>query len=156
MGCGMGKTTKILLITLLLLLVLSGVFAEMPPMRNWLGGLDITLYLRLVALAGLMICVFSAWGYKQKVIVSQKYQRAKEVLAAAEATATRNKDALAVLEEKLKNDYANREKRFQEELDQLKNDHKNRIMALKEQNMQLKDAAAKLMGALKSKRAQSP
>jgi hypothetical protein len=149
----MGRATKILLMTLLLLLVLGGASAEMPPVRDWLGGLDLTLYLRLVAIAGLMIAVFTAWGYKQKVVASQKYQRAKTVLSAAEATAARNKDALAGLEEKLKNDYAKREQWFQEELEKLTKEHQKQILALKEHNMQLKDAAVKLMGALKRKSA---
>jgi hypothetical protein len=149
----MGRATKILLMTLLLLLVLGGASAEMPPVRNWLGGLDLTLYLRLVAIAGLMIAVFTAWGFKQKVVASQKFQRAKTVLSAAEATAARNKDALAGLEEKLRNDYAKREHRFQEELEKLTKEHQEQILALKEHNMQLKDAAVKLMGALKRKSA---
>lgn len=147
----MSKPIKIALIALFLVLVVFGAIGDMPAMQHWMGGLDLTLYVRLAALAGLIIACFTAWGYKSKMTVSHKFRRAQEVLSAAQSEAERKKNAVALLEEKLKSDFAGREKAYQEKIEGLKEEYNQRILALKEQNIQLKETASKLMGVLKKR-----
>lgn len=148
----MTKLFKILAIAFLVLLVALAAIADRPAAKEWVGGMDLSLYLRLVAILGLIIAVFRAWGYKREVEASQKYQRAQEVLTQAGIAAERKQRTLDELEQKLAAQYARREQDLSVALDQAKADYQSRLIALKEQNMQLKEEAAKLMQELKRKK----
>ncbi len=148
----MTKLFKIGSIAVLVLLVALAAIADRPAAKEWVGGMDLSLYLRLVAILGLIIAVFRAWGYKREVEASQKYQRAQEVLTQAGIAAERKQRTLDELEQKLAAQYARREQDLSVALDQAKADYQSRLIALKEQNMQLKEEAAKLMQELKRKK----
>ena len=148
----MTKLFKIGSIAVLVLLVALAAIADRPAAKEWVGGIDLSLYLRLVAILGLIIAVFRAWGYKREVEASQKYQRAQEVLTQAGIAAERKQRTLDELEQKLAAQYARREQDLSVALDQAKADYQSRLIALKEQNMQLKEEAAKLMQELKRKK----
>jgi predicted Zn-dependent peptidase len=148
----MTKLFKIAAIAVFVLLVALAAIADRPAAKEWVGGMDLSLYLRLVAILGLIIAVFRAWGYKREVEASQKYQRAQEVLTQAGIAAERKQRTLDELEQKLAAQYARKEQDLSVALDQAKADYQSRLMALKEQNMKLKEEAAKLMQELKRKK----
>ena len=72
----MRKSIKIILITLLMLLIVFSILADMPIGQKWSVDIRLGLYLKLVSLAGLLIALFTAWGYRNKIQSSQKYRRA--------------------------------------------------------------------------------
>ena len=146
------KPFKIVAIAVLVLLVALAAIADRPAVKEWMGGMNLSLYLRLAAILGLIIAVFRAWGYKREVEASQKYQRAQEVLTQAGLTAERKQRTLDELEQKLVAQYARKEQDLSVALDQAKADYQSRLMALKEQNMRLKEEAAKLMQEIKRKK----
>ena len=148
----MKKVLKIFLMSLLLVLVVLAIVAESPVLSNIPDAIHLAFYLRAISLFGLIIAVFAAWGYKRKIEASQKYRRADEILAEAEATAKRKERTNMLLEEKLKADYSQKEKDLQDQMVQIKRKYKKKMMALKTQNIQLKEAVARLMGALKKTR----
>ena len=149
----MSKFLKISLLTLLILLVVLAAIAETPILEPLLAGVTLARYLRLVAILGLATAFFFAWGYKRKMEASQKYLRAKEILAEAEAEAKRKKRAAILVEEKLKSVYQQKESALTDELSRARDEYQQRIAALKRQNMQLKESVAKLLRAVKQKRA---
>ncbi|MBI5064086.1 MAG: hypothetical protein HZB87_11665 [Desulfatitalea sp.] len=148
----MAKLIKILAIMALVLLVVFSAIADRPMAKEWMGGMDLSLYLRLVAILGLIIALFRAWGYKRKVEASQKYQRAQEVLNQAGISAERKQRAMDELEQRLLAQYAQKEQDLNLAMDQAKADYQNRLMALKEQNMKLKETVANLMQEIKKKK----
>ena len=148
----MRKFLKITLITFLFLLVLFAVLAEMPFFKALPHHLELALYLRLMSLLGMLIALVMIWTYKQKTVVSQKFQRANQILAEAEKTAKHKQDALEQLEKKLKKAYTEKDQGFDAQIYQIKSGFEQRIKVLNEQNIELKDTVSKLMRALKKER----
>lgn len=147
----MKKVLKIILWSLLLVLVVLAIVAESPILSHIPDSIGLAFYLRAVSLFGLIIAIFAAWGYKRKMEASQKYRRANEILAEAEAKAKRKERTSMLLEEKLRANYSQKEKDLYEQLDQEKKEFKRKILALKSQNVQLKESVAKLMHIIKKK-----
>ncbi|MEJ2158744.1 MAG: hypothetical protein P8X96_25735 [Desulfobacteraceae bacterium] len=125
----MGKPLKIVLMTLLLLLVVFSVLADLPVGQKFQGDIKLGTYLKWVSLLGLVIAAFAAWGYRSQVVASQKYRRADEVVAKAEASYALKKN-------------------------EVRRAYKKRLKELKEQNMELKETVGKLMRTLKRERQQ--
>lgn len=148
----MAKPLKIIGAAFLVLLVVFAAIADRPAAKEWTGTMDLSLYLRLVALLALIIAVFRAWGYKREVEASQKYQRAQEVLNQAGVNAERKQRALVELEQRLMAQYAEKEQALNLAMDEAKADFQNRLIALKEQNMKLKDEVAGLIQEIKRKK----
>lgn len=149
----MTKLVKIVLITLLIVLVVFAALAEKVFDPDWMcGALDLPLYLRLVSLLGVAILFFYALGYRHKIIYSQRYRRAQEVLAQAESDAERKQRSLENQRKKLEAEYEARQQAHQAQLEQLKADYNEKLVKLKEQNMQLKETVSKLMTVVKNKK----
>ncbi|MFZ1985411.1 MAG: hypothetical protein WAU91_13415 [Desulfatitalea sp.] len=148
----MAKLIKIVLIAALVLMVVFAAIAHTPMAVSWFGGLDLSLYLRLSALLGLIIAAFRAWGYKLGVEASQKYKRAQEVLTQADVAAERKQRSVEQMEQRLMAEYAQKEQALNEALDQAKADYQSRLAALKEQNIKLKETVANLMQEIKKKK----
>lgn len=147
----MGKALKIASMTLLVLMVVFAGLSETGFIKQWLGFLDIGLYLRLVGLLAMLIALFWAWGYRNKVLSSQKYRRADEVLAQAQAKAVSKQRATEQAREKLDAEYVQKEKELQGEIDKIRQEYTDRINDLKAQNVRLKESVAKLMQVVKKK-----
>ena len=148
----MGKFLKVILFTLLLVLVLFALLADLPFAETLHRYLDFALYTRLASLLGLLITLVWFWERKKKTDASQKFQRAKEVLAEAEETARRRQQAIEQMEQELKNQYAEKDKGLDAQIYQIKSSFEQRIKSLNEQNIELKDTVSKLMSALKKER----
>jgi ubiquinone biosynthesis protein COQ9 len=148
----MGKFVKVILFTLLLVLVLFALLADMPFAETLHRYLDFALYTRLASLLGLLIALVWFWERKKKTDASQKFQRANKVLAEAEETARRKQQAIEQMEQKLKSAYAEKDKGLDAQIHQIKSGFEQRIKALSEQNVELKDTVSKLMAALKKER----
>ena len=82
----MGKSIKVIFITLFVSLVIFAAIADRPIVEQLLGGLHLAPYLRIISVLGLIIAVFTAWGYKRKIEASQKIVRAQEILTQAGET----------------------------------------------------------------------
>lgn len=149
----MGKTAKVLLFTLIVLLVVFAAIAEKPFLTKLMGGLQLAPYLRLAGLLGLVIAVFLAWGYKRRIEASQKFIRAQEVLDQAGEKAERSKQASERLEEDLKAEYQRKKVALDERISDMKHDYEERIRELKEQNIELKESVGKLMQMVKKGKA---
>lgn len=137
--------------TLLLVMVVFAGFSETDLFKDWLGYLGIRVYLRLASLLGLLIALLYAWGYRKKIVSSQKYLRAEEVLAQAQAKAESKQRALESAKEKLDAHYVQKEKDLQIKIEKVKDEYNQRINELKTQNMKLKESVAKLMQVVKKK-----
>lgn len=148
------KPIKILLFTLLILLVIFSILADMPIGRKIQQGLSLGIYLKLASLLGLVIAAFMAWGYRSQVEASQKYRRADEVVAKAEETYERKRQACAQMEKRLMAEYEQKTKGVDQQIDEVRRAYKKRLKELKEQNMELKETVGKLMRALKREREQ--
>lgn len=148
-----GKFFKIILIALLILLVVFAVFADLPKGRVLLGHLDLAIYLKLVSLLGLLIALFVSIGYKRRVDVSQKYQRAKQVLEEAEEKSQRQDQALGEMEAALKARYHQKDQALSSQIREAQTGYETRLKALNEKNIELKESLAKTMAALKRERA---
>jgi hypothetical protein len=148
----MAKLIQIAVTAGLVLLVVWAAMADQPMAREWMGGMDLSLYLRLAAILGLIIAIFRAWGYKRAVVASQKYRRAQEVLTQAGLNAERKQRAMDELELKLQAQYARKEQDLNAALEQAKADYQDRLLALKEQNIKLKEEVANLMQEIKRKK----
>jgi biopolymer transport protein ExbB/TolQ len=151
-GEELAKLIKIVTMGAMALLVVFAAIADQPMARRWMGGMDLSFYLRIVVILGLIIAAFRAWGYKREVEASQKYQRAQEVLNQAGMNAERKQRAMDELEQRLQEKYAQKEQDLSAALDQAKADFQNRLIALKEQNMKLKEEVANLMQEIKRKK----
>ncbi len=147
----MGTVIKIVLMTILLVMVVFAGFSETDLFKNWLGYLGIGLYLRVASLLGLLIALLYAWGYREKIVSSQKYLRADEVLAQAQAKAVNKQKDIESAREKLDAEYAQKEKDLQIKIEKVKDEYKERINELKEKNIRLKESVAKLMQVVKKK-----
>ena len=147
----MTRLVKIICLVFFLLLILFAAFAEAPFIRGQIPIINLAFYLRLVTLAGLIIAVFLAWGFKCKIEATQKYRRAQEVLAQAETVAERKQKEADQLSEKLQAEFARKENAWLAEKCQLKADFDQHLMDLKKQNMQLKEAVSNLLQTLKKK-----
>ncbi|MBT8342025.1 MAG: hypothetical protein HKP58_14870 [Desulfatitalea sp.] len=145
---------KISMLTLLMVMILLAALADVSFFKQWLQGhLDVALYLRLVAILGLLIVFPLAWAYKLKVQASHKYRRADEVLARATAKAENEQRAAEKLRQRLEAEFSNKEKTLNEELEEIKQTYHQKINDLKAKNVQLKEAVASLMHAVKTRRA---
>lgn len=111
--------------------------------------LDLGLYLKLISLLGLVIAAFLAWAQKHRVQASQKYRRADEVLAQAQAAFERKKQACDQMDQRLKATFAQKEQGLDDRIDQVRAEYQQRLMVMKEQNVELKETVGKLMQALK-------
>ena len=140
---------KIALITLLFILVMFSILADLPVGQAIRKTLDLGLYLKIVSLLGLLIAVTIAWAHKHAVEASQKYRRADEVLAQAQAVFERKKQACQNMEQRLSETFAKKEQALDEQIEQAKAEYQQRLLVLKEQNVELKETVAKLMRALK-------
>jgi hypothetical protein len=149
----MGNLFKIIALTVLIVLVVFSLMADMALVRRLEQGLSLGLYVRLASLLGLIALVLYAWGYKRQVESSQKYQRADEVLEQAQSTIASKQAELEQREVQLNAAYEAKEAALDEQIEQSLIVHQNQINRLKEQNMELKDAVSKLMKALKAERA---
>ena len=148
----MRKFLKITLFIMLFLLVLFAILAEMPFFKTLPHQLELTLYLRLVSLLGVLIVLVLVWSHKQKAATSQKYQRANQILAEAETTAKHKQQALEQLGKKLKKEFAEKDQGLDAQIHQIQSGYEQRIKTLNEQNMELKETVSKLMRALKKER----
>ncbi|MDA8141403.1 MAG: hypothetical protein M0036_22400 [Desulfobacteraceae bacterium] len=148
----MGKFFKILCYTALMVLVVFAALADRVKFPGWLEGLNVALYLRLVALTGLIIAVFTSWGFRRKVEASQRYRRSQQVIAEAEAAAQRKQGALEQLQVRLEAQFVEKEKKIRDEMEGIKAGYIEQIKALKEQNLKLKETVSNLMQAVKQKR----
>ena len=151
----MGKFLKVILFTLLLVLVLFALLADLPFAQTLHRYLDFALYVRLASLLGLLIALVWFWERKKKSDASQKFQRANQVLAEAEETVRHRRQAIEQLEQKLKSGYAEKDKGLDAQIHQIKSSFEQRIKKLNEQNIELKDTVSKLMAALKKERQKS-
>jgi len=149
----MVKLFKIILLVLLILLVFMALIADMPRFKAIFNIMHFSFYIRIASLLGLIIALIMAWNYKRGIETSQKYRRADQVVAEAEATARRKANGTRLIEEKLKTDYQQKTKALADQLAQLKTEHQNQLRALKTQNVQLKEEVAELMRTLKEKQA---
>lgn len=148
----MGKFLKVILFTLLLLLVLFALLADLPFAETLHRYLDFALYVRLASLLGLLITFVWFWERKRKSDTSQKFQRANQVLAEAEKTVRRRQQAIEKMEQKLKSAYAEKNKGLDAQIHQITSGFEQRVKTLNEQNIELKDTVSKLMAALKKER----
>jgi hypothetical protein len=148
----MAKALKILWVTALLVVVLLAAVVDQVHLPNGLERLNLGLYLRLVALIGLMIAFFIAWGYRRKVEASQRYRRSQQVLAEAEIAAQRRQGAMQQREAKLEKLYDEKERLLREELEKSKAGYIEQVKSLKEQNVKLKETINQLMQAVKEKK----
>jgi hypothetical protein len=140
---------KIAIVGLVFLLVIFSILADFPVGQALKNTLDLGLYLKMISLLGLVIVAFFAWSQKRRIEASQKYRRADEVLAQAQAAYERKKQACDQMEERLKASFANKERELDDKIDQVKAECQHRLMVLKEQNVELKETVGKLMQALK-------
>ncbi|RJQ70970.1 MAG: hypothetical protein C4519_20425 [Desulfobacteraceae bacterium] len=134
-----------------LVMVVFAVTVDSSGAGNHFEILDLATYMRIASILGLLIAAFMAWGYKKKIEASQRFLRARQVLAEAEATAERKQRAVEQLEGTLKAQFAEKEMVLKEEIEKIKSDYAERLAALKEQNMRLKETVSKLMQAVKNK-----
>lgn len=148
----MRKFVKIVLATLLVLLVVFAVIADLPIGEQVIGHLDLALYLKLISLLGMVIALFFSMGYKQNVSGSHKYRRAKQVLSDAQEKAEQKKEVLEKLEDNLKATYALKEQELNRQINAAQVGYETRLKALKQQNLELKESVAKLTRALKRER----
>lgn len=146
------KSIKIILITALIVLVGFAALAHRISFPHWLQGLNVALYLRLVALIGLVIAFLVALGYRRKMEISQRYRRSQEVLAEAEIAAQRKQGALQQLQNKLEAQYTEKERLLNEEMEKIKAEYIDQIKVLKQQNLKLKETVSALMQAVKHKK----
>jgi hypothetical protein len=148
----MTKFLKIVAICALIVLVVFAGLADRVTFPGWLERLSVALYLRLVALIGLIIALFLAWGYRRKVEASQRFRRSQQVLAEAEVAAQRKQDAVEQARLKLEAQFADKEQTLNAEIDAIKAGYIEQIKGLKEQNLKLKEMVSNLMKAVKQKR----
>lgn len=148
----MGKTLKIVFMILLILLVAFSIMIDMPFAKSLRIDLDLGLYLKLVSLFGLIIAALIAWAHKSEVVSSQKYTRADEVLAQAEETLERKKEACKQMEKRLQAKFDEKEKGLDDQINLVRQAYQKRLNLLKEQNMELKETVGKLMRTLKRER----
>ncbi len=136
----------------MILLVIFSIMGDMPVGQVLQRSLNLTVYLRLASICGLLIAVFLSWGYKRNVEASQKFVRANEIVSQAEASAVRKQEVLAHMEQKLKDAYAAKEQGLDDQINQIQAGYQGRLKALQEQNMELKETVSKLMSTLKRER----
>lgn len=148
----MRKTAKIILIAVLIVLVVFAALADRVSLPHMLEGLNVAVYLRLVALIAMAIALFVALGYRREVEISQRYRRSQEVLAEAEIAVQRKQGALQQLQEKMDAQFAEKERMLKEETENAKAGYIDQIKALKEQNLKLKETVNTLMQAVKNKK----
>lgn len=150
----MRKKLKIILFTVLMLLVIFSILADLPIGRKFQPDLELGTYLKWVTLLGLLIAVFTAWGYRSQIVSSQKYRRADEAVAKAEAAYEQKKKACEQMEKRLKSKYDQKEKGVDKEIDAVRQAYKKRLKELTEQNVELKETVGRLMRTLKRERQQ--
>ena len=150
----MRKSIKIILITLLMLLIIFSILADLPIGRKWSFHIRLGLYLKLVSLAGLLIAFFAAWGYRYKIQSSQKYRRADEVVSKAQEAFERKREACAQMEKRLHAKYDEKQKGVDDQIEQVRRAYQKRLNELQEQNIELKETVGKLMQTIKHERQQ--
>jgi hypothetical protein len=143
---------KIVLIVLICLLILFSVLADLPVGQQFKLSISLGLYLKLVSLLAMVMAALSIWAHKRRVELSQKYRRADEVLALAEAAFERKKHLCDQMEKQLQEAYVQKEQGLDGQIDQVRKEYQQRLNVLKEQNLELKETVAKLMHALKKEK----
>ena len=146
------KIVKILFLALTCALVLASVTIEAPILERLSNALSLSLYIRIASLLTLAALVLWAWGYKQGLTSSQKFARANQILSEAETAARRKDKASALLEERLKASYAEKEQGLEERIKAVQEEFRDQLNGMKKQNLELKNTVAQLMTALKKKR----
>jgi hypothetical protein len=146
------KPLKIILLTVLVLLVVFSILADLPIGQKFQEGLRLGTYLKWVSLLGLIIAAFTAWGYRNQVVGSQKYRRADEVVAKAEEAYERKKKECEQMEERLRKAYDQKTQGVDQQIDEVRQAYKKRLKELHDQNMELKETVSKLMRTLKRER----
>jgi hypothetical protein len=145
----MNKLIKIVLLSLLLLFVVFSILADLPIGQTWPPMISLGLYLKLVSLLGLVTAAFVAWGYRSRIQTSQKYRRADEVVAKANAFFEHQKEACDLMEKRLIADYNEKVKGVDDQVEGVRRDYRKRLKELQEQNVQLKETVGKLMNTIK-------
>ena len=140
---------KIALITVLFLLIILSITADLPFGQRLRFLLDLGLYLKLISLFGMATLVLFAWGRKCQIEASQKYRRADEVLAQAEAASERKRRQCDKMEQRFKASMAEREQGLDEQIEQVRVEYQQRLNGLKKQNLELKETVARLMSVVK-------
>ncbi len=148
----MSKLIKIILMSLLLLLVVFSILADMPIGQKWPPVISLGLYLKLVSLLGMVIAAFVAWGYRSRIQTSQKYRRADEVVAKAQETYEHQKEACSHMEKRLQTQYDEKVKGVDDQIEAVRRSYQKRLKELQEQNMELKETVGKLMNTIKEER----
>jgi biopolymer transport protein ExbB/TolQ len=146
------KIAKILFLVLTCALVLASVTIEAPILERLSNGLSLSLYIRIASLLTLAALVLWGWGYKQSLTSSQKFARANQILSEAETAARRKDKASALLEERLKASYAEKEQGLEERIKAVQEEFRDQLNGMKKQNLELKNTVAQLMTALKKKK----
>lgn len=150
----MRKTIKVLLITLLMLLIVFSILADMHIGQKGSFDIRLGLYLKLLSLVGLLIALITAWGYRNKIQSSQKYRRADEVVSKAQEAYERKKEACAQMEKRLHDKYDEKEKGVDDQIEEVRRTYQKRLNELQKQNMELKETVGKLMQTIKEERQQ--
>jgi dsDNA-specific endonuclease/ATPase MutS2 len=148
----MRKFIRIILIALLMLLIVFSILADMPIGRKWSFDIRLGHYLKLVSLAGLLIALFAAWGYRNKIQSSQKYRRADEVVSQAQEAYERKKEACEQMEKRLHAKYDEKEKGVDDKIEEVRRTYQKRLNELQKQNIELKETVGKLMQTIKQAR----
>lgn len=143
---------KIAVMTLLFLLVAFSILADLPIGEALIKGLDLRLYIKLVSIFGFLMVVFYLWKERRRLEMSQKYKRADEMLAQAEASVERKKQLCEQMEKRLQDTYEKKEQGLNHQIDLVREEYQARINQLKTQNMELKETVSNLMTALKVKK----
>lgn len=136
----------------MIVLVIFAVAADRFTYSELIGGVTFAAYIRVASLLGLVILLFYAIGFRQKIVLSQKYRRAHEVLAQAESDAERKQRSLEKARGDLEAEFKNREQAVTEQKESLEADYKEKIVQLKEQNIKLKETVSRLMLEIKKKK----
>lgn len=137
-----------------MLLIIFSILTDLPIAQKWSFNIRLGLYLKLVSLAGMLIALITAWGYRNKIQSSQKYRRADEVVSKAQEVFERKKEACAQMEKRLYAKYDEKEKGVDDQIEQVRSRYQKRLNELQKQNIELKETVAKLMQTIKQEREQ--
>jgi len=151
----MGKFLKIIVLTVMLLLIVFSLLADLPFMAHVANHLTLAVYIRLASIFTLAAAALYAWGHKRRLESSQKFKRAGQIKEQAEAEAKKRQAALDRTEARLKADFAEKEAALDKQIGQSVVAYQERLKRLKAQNLELKETVNKLMKALKAERAKN-
>ena len=143
---------QIVLIAAFFLLIIFAIITDLPMGQRLPSLLNLGIYLKLISLFGMVTLALFAWGRKRQIETSQKYRRADEVLAQAEAAFERKRQLCDQMEQRLKAPLANRGQETGVQIDEVRAEFQQRLEGLKQQNLELKETVAKLMGIVKKRK----